>query len=480
MGCSQSTNQVVPCNIYDDSIEKHFSSTFSSSKIFGSSIESKSTASEASISSKTGFIGKSLTEDKNKFHKKNENFNANKFQRQSSLDSNFSENGSLPGSYSYDYSKMLNLEEYSIDTSRAKSNLNVVTLCAKKLGIKDFPEGRHDGKPANIYWHSVVFNDMKSIVKSPESKINKFPGMTELAKKISLTQSILSMQQLFPNEYGFYPKSWVLPAQLNDFHNYCSTTKQSSWFIVKPDDGAQGTGIYLIQNNNQLQDTNSKQLIQEYIDDPFLMSDQLKFDFRVYAVIKSINPLSIYIAREGMARFCTEKYSKPTSSNFENLYSHLTNYSLNKENTSYIHSTNLKDQLKGSKRLLSTVFHQMESHGVRTRRLWHGIKMIVVKTVLAMVPEIMLNYEHYFNDVPGPQCFQIMGFDIIVKKDGTPILLEVNSAPSLSIDHNVFTEEVSPPVRSIVDEMIKVPLVRDTILLVLNQLENQYTHVNVA
>lgn len=61
--------------------------------------------------------------------------------------------------------------------------------------------------------------------------------MTELAKKISLTQSILSMQQLFPNEYGFYPKSWVLPAQLNDFHNYCSTTKQSSWFIVKPDDG---------------------------------------------------------------------------------------------------------------------------------------------------------------------------------------------------------------------------------------------------
>uniref|UniRef100_A0A914PUN0 Uncharacterized protein n=1 Tax=Panagrolaimus davidi TaxID=227884 RepID=A0A914PUN0_9BILA len=73
-----------------------------------------------------------------------------------------------------------------------------------------------------------------------------------------------------------------------------------------------------------------------------------------------------------------------------------------------------------------------------------------------------------------------MGFDIIVKKDGTPILLEVNSAPSLSIDHNVFTEEISPPVRSIVDEMIKVPLVRDTILLVLNQLENQYTHVNVA
>ena len=46
-----------------------------------------------------------------------------------------------------------------------------------------------------------------------------------------------------------------------------------------------------------------------------------------------------------------------------------------------------------------------------------------------------------------------MGFDILVKKDGTPILLEVNSAPSLSIDHNVYSQDSSPPVRSIVDEV---------------------------
>lgn len=39
---------------------------------------------------------------------------------------------------------------------------------------------------------------------------------------------------------------------------------------------------------------------QEYVADPFLMADQLKFDFRVYGVIKSLNPLSIYVAREGL------------------------------------------------------------------------------------------------------------------------------------------------------------------------------------
>ncbi|KAK6062269.1 hypothetical protein COOONC_00057 [Cooperia oncophora] len=70
-------------------------------------------------------------------------------------------------------------------------------------------------------------------------------------------------------------------------------------FIVKPDDGSQGSGIYLINDPNQIRDVSEKQLVQEYVADPFLMKDQLKFDFRVYGVIKSINPLSIYVSREG-------------------------------------------------------------------------------------------------------------------------------------------------------------------------------------
>lgn len=138
-------------------------------------------------------------------------------------------------------------------------------------------------------WYPVFFSSYK---------IN-FLGMTELAKKISLTQSIRSMQEIFPDEYNFYPKSWVIPAQIKEFHDYCSNLSNPSWFIVKPDDGAQGLGIYLITSPDQLINVTDRQLIQEYVDEPFLMKDLLKFDFRVYAVIKSINPLSIYIAREG-------------------------------------------------------------------------------------------------------------------------------------------------------------------------------------
>lgn len=73
--------------------------------------------------------------------------------------------------------------------------------------------------------------------------------MTDLAKKIGLTQAIQSMRQLFPSEYSFYPQSWILPAQINEFKAYCDQKKGDQnqtgtdqnqsplCFIIKPDEG---------------------------------------------------------------------------------------------------------------------------------------------------------------------------------------------------------------------------------------------------
>ena len=62
---------------------------------------------------------------------------------------------------------------------------------------------------------------------------------------------------------------------------------------------------------------------------------------------------------------------------------------------------------------------------------------------------------------------QILGFDILLKEDGRPVLLELNANPSLRID---FEAEVSPGIfqsfYSQVDEKIKKALVLDTLLLV--------------
>lgn len=82
-------------------------------------------------------------------------------------------------------------------------------------------------------------------------------------------------------------------------------------FIVKPDSGSQGDGIYLIRDPSDLKlmaGSPAKQaVVQEYIQKPLLI-DKLKFDIRLYVLLKSLEPLEIYIAKEGLTRFCTEPY----------------------------------------------------------------------------------------------------------------------------------------------------------------------------
>ena len=51
-------------------------------------------------------------------------------------------------------------------------------------------------------------------------------------------------------------------------------------------------------------------------------------------MIHGINPMKAYIATDcGLARFWTEDYD---TSKTKNIYSHLTNYSLNKNNEEYV------------------------------------------------------------------------------------------------------------------------------------------------
>ena len=48
-------------------------------------------------------------------------------------------------------------------------------------------------------------------------------------------------------------------------------------------------------------------------------------------------PLRAFLAREGLARFCTAPYEPPRGSNLGDAFRHLTNYALNKQNTaSYV------------------------------------------------------------------------------------------------------------------------------------------------
>ncbi|XP_076999169.1 tubulin polyglutamylase TTLL11 isoform X2 [Tamandua tetradactyla] len=354
----------------------------------------------------------------------------------------------------------------TVDSSKARTSLDALKISIRQLKWKEFPFGRR--LPCDIYWHGVSFHDNDIF----SGQVNKFPGMTEMVRKITLSRAVRVMQDLFPEEYNFYPRSWILPEEFQLFVAQVRMVKDGdpTWkptFIVKPDSGCQGDGIYLIKDPSDIRLAGTLQsrpaVVQEYICKPLLI-DKLKFDIRLYVLLKSLDPLEIYIAKDGLSRFCTEPYQEPSPKNLHHIFMHLTNYSLNIHSGNFIHSDSVNT---GSKRTFSSILGRLSSKGVDIKKIWSDIISLVIKTVIALTPELKVFYQ---SDIPagrpGPTCFQILGFDILLMKNLKPILLEVNANPSMRIEHE---QELSPGVfenvPSLVDEEVKVAVIRDTLRL---------------
>ena len=72
-------------------------------------------------------------------------------------------------------------------------------------------------------------------------------------------------------------------------------------------------------------------IVQKYVKKPALYKGH-KYDFRIYVLITSvISPMTIYLYNDGLVRLASQKYEH--NKNFDDAFTHLTNYSLNKNNT---------------------------------------------------------------------------------------------------------------------------------------------------
>ena len=80
-------------------------------------------------------------------------------------------------------------------------------------------------------------------------------------------------------------------------------------YIMKPCDSACGKGIKIIGKTTTVKYKASKKyVLSEYIANPHLING-LKYDLRIYVVVTSFEPLKIYLFKEGLVRFATQKYT---------------------------------------------------------------------------------------------------------------------------------------------------------------------------
>lgn len=296
-----------------------------------------------------------------------------------------------------------------------------------------------------------------------------------------MAEHLEKMREKFPSEFAFYPQTFVLPRDMTELRkSFGRTGKSRRTFIVKPDGGCQGRGIYLTRDFSDI-DTAATCVAQHYIHRPFLIENK-KFDLRIYVLVTSCKPLRIYLFRDGLVRMCTENFMAPTAENLDDKCMHLTNYAINRKSENFKYESSDEEVAtrigEGSKRTIQWFVSWLREtegdHVVNT--MWSEIGNICAKTVISVSPVLVREYDKVFGlmdmysscplekkvatSVPkaakaeklsgetatasflppppsslqkqsrGSRCFQILGFDIMIDSQFKPNLIEVNHLPS--------------------------------------------------
>mmetsp|Transcript_39798 Transcript_39798/g.60988 ORF Transcript_39798/g.60988 Transcript_39798/m.60988 type:complete len:138 (+) Transcript_39798:961-1374(+) len=137
--------------------------------------------------------------------------------------------------------------------------------------------------------------------------------------------------------------------------------------------------------------------------------------------------MRIYIHEQGIARFATEPYVQPKPSNLDNLFMHLTNYSINKNNAAFEQNKGGKckgavpgsdedsdeeepgsddEEETGHKRSLNAILKLLLLQGADPDRIMEEIKDIIVKTLIVGQPYMSHIYRSCQpEDLDNSMCF---------------------------------------------------------------------------
>jgi hypothetical protein len=140
----------------------------------------------------------------------------------------------------------------------------------------------------NVAWHDQSISSNTLCALQPHQHINHFPGIIELNRKVRMARRLGQMKARFPEAYGFVPDSWCLPMEETavreairleqaeghrepnrsggsggsgvgdggdgDEGTSAAASPPETVFIIKPDKGSQGKGIYLYSTSQPVPD----------------------------------------------------------------------------------------------------------------------------------------------------------------------------------------------------------------------------------
>lgn len=284
-------------------------------------------------------------------------------------------------------------------------------VCRQALRAENMKYRVGDSK-AIVMWCDALWVDYFDKMK-PWQVINRLPWGRAMCRKAPFVRLLHRISPYFPDYFNFLPKSYILPLNKAEFME--ALGRKDKRYIYKPDKGSLGQGIRVIEPGEPFDCRERLAVAQEYIDSYTI--DDRKFDLRLYALITSVQPLQIYIYRNGVARFCT------ASAEGNGKFSFLTNTAVNQKNPDAD-----PEQMT---QLVSEVFETLRAQGHDIDSLWERIHSAIVLTIISAYGFLKQAEDQQCPNVGYPRCFQIIGCDVLLDRQLNPYILEVNYRPSL-------------------------------------------------
>jgi len=276
----------------------------------------------------------------------------------------------------------------------------------------------------------------------PQQRLNHLPGIAALAAKPQLYSNLLALKQRMKGrvddaELEFFPRTYLLPEQWPFLAVRAARQPQRRW-LLKPAYGSWGRDIRIITDVAEVP-RSGVWLAQEYLDNP-LTHDGRKLNLRVFVLIRSVEPLEVYLCRDGYVDLASEPYSMEVGS-LGDPYVHNTNSGVQlarpgvRAEDCWLDIGSWRDSLRGQ--------------GADDAALWRACQDIIVKTVISAHAALRAASAGV---VPHPDnCFELLGLDLLIDHDLKPWLIECNRSPSMT---------------TALSGDIKKALVRDTLELV--------------
>ena len=306
--------------------------------------------------------------------------------------------------------------------------------------------------PSTIHFFSFRFllPHNKTLLAIPSfasvGSVNMFPNVWDATN--NKRNFCLHLRAMFPTTLDtFFMPCYVLD-DTSHKHELIQTIKGTKGttndllFLLKPSEGSGGRGIRFLTLNmltkilNSNKDANDYEYAQIYLPNPMLLesTNRRKFDYRVYALVTSFSPVPMFwLHKDGFARLSTAPYRTPNEHNIDDtsMVPHITNVHYQRNRPSYTTPSNQMDDCSQDTRSLRCMFAAIkQERGLSVQSMRKQLQNVVSKSLLASMMPLTNNRTTFCE-----QCYQLFGIDVLIKEDGHPFVVELNSSPSIELNN---------------------------------------------